>query len=120
MMFIYTLVSVGVMVNQHSCCLGLTALEVNGVEVFDDNCCHNSYLKCDESGCCSDSEVYIAIEDEHQWNNASFDFGMLSRSVVKIDLQEPIELLVEWNNNEQESPRGPPLYLMHGSFVFYG
>lgn len=120
LMLIYTLVSVGVMVHQHTCCLGLTALEVNGLEVFDDNCCHDKALSCDESGCCSDSAVYIALEDEHQWNNVSFNLGLLSRSEVNFNFLEAAELLVDLNYNQQESPRGPPLYLLHGSLVFYG
>lgn len=119
-MVLYTFVSVGVMVNQHNCCHGITALEINGVDIYDDNCCQDSTVTCDDSGCCSDEAVYLALEDEHQWNNISIDVVLLSRWVSNTNTPEVNEMLLEEANINQDSPRGPPLFLLHSSFVFYG
>ncbi|MGB0423444.1 MAG: hypothetical protein ACPGED_03955 [Flavobacteriales bacterium] len=120
MMILYTLVSVGVMVHQHNCCHGFTALEINGVDLYDTNCCHDDISSCDESGCCSDDALYLALEDEHQLSTTPLYVALLSRCNIKTPSFEAIVSNVEQANVDQDSPRGPPLYLMYSAYVFYG
>ena len=121
LMLWYAALSVGILLHTHSCCGSVAGLEMNGLELWDFQCCHDTgeHTCGSEKACCDDEEVYLALDEDH----ASAPFLVLSFFVELREAPQFFQVQVLERSKGDvatDAQRGPPKYIAFQQQLVYG